>query len=194
MPEIFDPRKATTAFDHVSTLVVVLELSGRSWVVGASVPGVSRRPLRQLTVGELGELSRTIEQWREQAARAGAAVSRVVIGYEAGQDGFWIARTLQEQGFEVHVMHPASIAVERSGRRALAAFVGLTGTPFASGGSHREQGISKNGNPRVRRMITQLTWRWLMFQSESVLAQWFHERTAGAKGRIRTIMAIALAR
>jgi transposase len=46
-------------------------------------------------------------------------------------------------------------------RRAIAGFVGLTGTPFNSGGSEREQGISKNGNPRVRRILLQLAWRWL---------------------------------
>jgi transposase len=79
-------------------------------------------------------------------------------------------------------------------RRALAAFVGLTGTPFDSGGSRREQGISKNGNPRVRRMMTQLTWRWTRHQPDSALTRWFSERTGGAKGRIRKIMAMALAR
>ena len=48
-------------------------------------------------------------------------------------------------------------------RRALTAFVGMTGTPYDSGGSKREQGLSKNGNPRVRRILTQLMWRWLIF-------------------------------
>jgi transposase len=79
-------------------------------------------------------------------------------------------------------------------RKAIAAFVGLTGTPFNSGGSMREQGISKNGNPRVRRIVTQLMWRWLKFQPDSALARWFVERTGGAKGRIKKIMAVALAR
>ena len=58
----------------------------------------------------------------------------------------------------------------------------------------REQGISKNGNPRVRRIVTQLMWRWLMFQPKSALSRWFDERTGGAKGRIRKIMAIGFAR
>jgi transposase len=79
-------------------------------------------------------------------------------------------------------------------RRALAAFVGMTGTPYGSGGSKREQGLSKNGNPRVRRILTQLMWRWLIFQPQSALAQWFLARTAGAKGRMKKIMAVALAR
>jgi transposase len=359
----FDPRKPATAFDHTTTLVTVLELSGKSWELGASVPGVSRRPLRKIEVRDIGGITKAIEQWKAEAVKAGHAVSRVVLGYEAGRDGFWLARALQQKGIEVYVMHPASIAVERRGRRAktdridvdmllgtllgwlrgeprrctmapipteaeedrrepgrerealvvarlkvenqigsqlirfgiegfnprlkkatqkledlrssdgrplppktmgklrrllaqhrllseqmkeieaarqqvvtatdpdriermiqmlvrfvglgvetatvlahevfsrqfrnrkaLAAFVGLTGTPFNSGGSTREQGISKNGNPRVRRIVTQLMWRWLKFQPDSALARWFQERTGGAKGRIRKIMAIALAR
>jgi transposase len=79
-------------------------------------------------------------------------------------------------------------------RRALAAFVGLTGTPYDSGGSKREQGMSKNGNPRVRRILTQLMWRWMKHQPGSALTQWFIARTGGAKGRIKKIMAMALAR
>jgi transposase len=79
-------------------------------------------------------------------------------------------------------------------RRAIAAFVGLTGTPFQSGGTNREQGISKNGKPRVRHVLTQLAWRWLRHQPESELSRWFAERTGGVKGRIRNIMAVALAR
>ncbi len=79
-------------------------------------------------------------------------------------------------------------------RRALAAFVGLTGAPYDSGGSTTEQGISKNGNPRVRRMLSQLAWRWLMHQPESALAQWYRARLAGAKGRMMKILIVALMR
>lgn len=363
MNKVFDPRKPTTAFDHTTTLVMVLELSGKSWQLGASLPGASRRPLRSISVGDVAGILKTIERWKAEAEKGGYRVSRVVLGYEAGRDGFWIARSLQEHGIEVYVMHAASIAVERRGRRtktdrididmllgtllgwlrgeprrctmapiptaadedrrepgrereavtaarikienqirslldrygiigfkprlkkaaqhleqlrtadgkallaktmdrlrrlmaqhrllteqlkdietarqqvvavvdpdrietmiqllvhivglgvetattlvhevfsrkfrdrrAIAAFVGLTGTPFNSGGSTREQGISKNGNPRVRRIVTQLMWRWIRFQPESDLTKWFLERTGGAKGRIKKIMAVALAR
>jgi transposase len=352
-----------TAFDHNSTLVLVLELSGKSWEVGAVVPGVTRRPKRGLEPRDIAGLLQTVERWKAEAVRSGRSVARVVLAYEAGRDGFWIARVLRESGIEVHVMHPASIPVERRGRRAktdrldldmllrtllawlrgeprvcsmvaipseteederrpgrereamvgdriavenrienllslhgvsgfkprlkkaaerleglrtwsgaqlppklmeslrrlmrqqrllseqlaeleaardavmtapdpgrevrmiwlltrlvglgietattlvretlcrsfrnrraLAAFVGLTGTPFNSGKSEREQGIGKSGNPRVRRILMQLTWRWLRFQPESALSRWFAERTGGAKGRIRKIMAVALAR
>jgi len=118
MSEAFDPRKSATAFDQASTLVVVLELSGKSWRAGASVPGVARRPLRQLEARDLAGALRAIEQWKGEASRAGHEVRRVVVGYEAGLDGFWIARALREHGVEVYVMHPASVAVERRGRRA----------------------------------------------------------------------------
>jgi transposase len=367
MTEFFDAHRPATAFDHDSTLVVAMELSGKSWQLGAVVPGVSRRPKRGLKVGDMDELLRVLERWKAEAAKAGRTVARVVVAYEAGRDGFWIARDLVERGIEVQVMQPASIPVERKGRRAktdridldmllrtllawlrgeprvcamvrvpseeeedarrpgrerhkltrervsienqiqsllwlhgiygfrarlkkakeklealrmrsgaslpretmaqlrrlmirqrllgeqlaeidaareaelaaaakapdpergqrmirllvaicgvgletatqlvrevlcrpfrdrraVAAFVGLTGTPFQSGGMEREQGVSKNGDKRVRGLMMQLAWRWLKFQSDSALSRWYVERVGDAKGRIRKIMAVALAR
>jgi transposase len=363
MPKQFDPHHAATAFDHDSTLVVALELSGKSWEASAVVPGLARRPHRRLAVHDLAELLRSIARWKLEAAKAGRVVRRVMLTYEAGRDGFWIARYLLAQEIEVHVVHPASVPVDRQyrrrktdridldmllrtflawlrgeprvcsmvripseteedlrrpgrererlicerlqienrmenllclhgiagfkprlkkaverleqirdfagaplpphimaelrrlmerhqlisshlrgleterkqvaqaaepdqagrkiqdltrfvslgqetarllvyelfcrpfrNRRALASFVGLTGTPFKSGGIDHEQGIGKNGNARVRRMLMQLAWRWLRFQPDSALSRWFAERTGGAKGRIRKVMIVALAR
>jgi transposase len=354
---------APTAFEHDSTLVMALELSGKGWELGAIVPGVARRPRRRLSPRDIAGLLQQLDRWKAEAQHAGRDVRRTVLCYEAGRDGFWIARYLLARGIEVQIMHPASIPVERRGRRAktdridldmllrtllawlrgeprvcsmvgipseaeedarrperererlvserialenrienllclhgiigfkprlkkalqmleelrrfdgspmppmlleelkrlmmrhrllseqlreieaareqtamamdpdravqqiqelvaltglglatatalarevfcrsfahrkaIAGFVGLTGTPFNSGGSEREQGISKNGNPRIRRILMQLAWRWLRFQPESALSRWFNERTAAAKGRIRKIMAVALAR
>jgi transposase len=308
-------------------------------------------------------LLRQVERWKAEATTAGRTIERVVLAYEAGRDGFWIARYLLARGIETHIMHPASIPVDRKKRRAktdrldldmllrtllawlrgepracsmvaiaseaeedqrrpgrererlvserialenrienllclhgvsrfkprlkkaaerletlrsfageplpeqlmaelrrlmarhqllsaqlkqietaretvlttetpdraaqqiqalvvlyglglgtatglayevfcrsfrdrqaIAGFVGLAGTPFNSGGSEREQGISKSGNPRVRRLLMQLAWRWLRLQPQSELSQWFMARTGGAKGRIRKVMAVALAR
>ena len=56
------------------------------------------------------------------------------------------------------------------------------------------EGISKNGNPRVRRMLSQLAWRWLIYQPESALAQWYQARLGGAKGRMNKILIVALMR
>jgi transposase len=78
-------------------------------------------------------------------------------------------------------------------RRQLAASVGLVPTPFASGGRETEQGISKAGNKRVRRVLLEIAWCWLRYQPESRLTLWFHERFGGS-GRMRRIGIVALAR
>jgi transposase len=78
-------------------------------------------------------------------------------------------------------------------RRAVARYGGLTGSPNASGNKHREKGLSQSGNARVRRGMVLLAWRFLQFQKDSVLAQWFYARTANAPG-LRKKMIVALAR
>ncbi len=113
------PKQSTaTAFDHDSTLVLALELSGKGWEVGAVLPGVARRPRRSLPARDMAALLQQIERWKAEVLRAGRTVRRTVLAYEAGRDGFWIARYLLACGIEVQIMHPASIPVERRGRRA----------------------------------------------------------------------------
>jgi transposase len=79
-------------------------------------------------------------------------------------------------------------------RRGVAAYAGLTPSPFASGDSCRDQGVSKTGNPRVRRMMVELAWLWVRFQPESELSRWFTDRVGTLKGRVRRIAIVALAR
>jgi transposase len=79
-------------------------------------------------------------------------------------------------------------------RRAVARYAGLTGSPDESGTRRHEKGLAKSGNARVRRGMIQLAWRFLMFQRDSVLAQWFRARTEGVKGARKTTMIVALAR
>jgi transposase len=353
----------TTALDQDSTLVVVLELSARSWLTGARIPGLGR-----LSRHALPPSAEALVSWLGSAkARAGAAgrtVSRVVLAYEAGRDGFWLARHLRARGVEVHVIQPTSVLVDRRARRAktdaldvemlmrtllawlrgepgvcsmvpipdvveedgrrpvrerqkligerlallneidgvlatlgvtgyrplrqdrrarlaelrtpegdplpanaaarigrvldrlelvmtqiaelerardavlaeetaageaetmirslarlrgigaelatvlvreayvrgfpnrkaLGAYAGLTGTPFASGGTAREQGTSKAGNRRLRSSLVELAWLWLRYQPGSTLAGWFRNRTGFAGGRMRKVMVVALAR
>ncbi len=362
MSEMFNPS-AATAFDHNTTITAVLELSGASWLFGAIAPGLKTRAKRSFAARDIEGVMKALEQVKAQAHKAGFAVARTVLAYEAGRDGFWIGRALARQGVEVHVMHSASIAVERRGkraktdridvdlllttllgwlrgepgrctmapiptqeeedmrepgrrrrtlvqdrlkvenriagllirfgvvgfkprlknaekklaelkayddaplppetrnglkllleqhrllsrqlreiedarakvlevkkpdrlqrmiqtlaglfgvgvetatvlvhevfarrfkdRRALGAFVGLTGTPYDSGGSKTEQGISKNGNPEVRRLLSQLAWRWLRHQPESALTQWFRARKGEAEGRMKKVLIVALTR
>lgn len=79
-------------------------------------------------------------------------------------------------------------------RRQLAAFVGLTPSPYMSGDLRRDQGISKAGSPMVRATMLELAWVWLMHQKQSRLARWFAERVGVARGRVRRIVIVALAR
>jgi transposase len=79
-------------------------------------------------------------------------------------------------------------------RREVGAYFGLAPSPWCSGTTNRDQGISKAGNPRARHKAIELAWLWLKHQPDSALSQWFHQRTAGASKRIRRIAIVALAR
>jgi transposase len=79
-------------------------------------------------------------------------------------------------------------------RREVGAFPGLTPTPYDSGGSEHEQGITKNGRGRIRSLTIQISWGWLRFQPQSKLTQWFNERYAGGGKRMRRIGIVAVAR
>jgi transposase len=79
-------------------------------------------------------------------------------------------------------------------RRAVARYAGLTGAPDESGAKRREKGLAKAGSARVRRGMIQLAWRFLVFQKNSGLAQWYHARTSGARPGTRKTLIVALAR
>ena len=78
--------------------------------------------------------------------------------------------------------------------KQVGAFAGLTPTPSQSGDSETEQGISKSGNRRVRRVMIELAWLWLRWQPDSTLSQWFNRRFAQGGKRQRRIGIVALAR
>jgi transposase len=63
-------------------------------------------------------LLQLVERWRDQAVKAGHAITRVVLTFEAGRDGYWLARWLRARGIETHVVHSTSVAVSREHRRA----------------------------------------------------------------------------
>jgi transposase len=356
----FDPRRSLVALDQHKCVIAVVELSLKTWLVGAIVPGIARDPLKKLTTPDPEALLRLLYRWRDEAVKAGRTITRMVVGYEAGRDGFWLARWLSARGIEVYVMHPTSIAVSREHRRAktdrldigllkrallgwlrgeekhcsvvaiptveqedakrphrehqqlvgkrtgvinrikalcfrqgirnfkpnlrkaperlsalrtpegeplppntlaelrrelehlrfikeqikqieqvrleqleqaprkglnattqdlarvrglgietadmlssevfardyrdqraVARYVGLTGSPDESGSRRREKGLAKAGNARVRRGMIQLAWRFLTYQKDSNLAQWFEARVAAGKKRKTMIVALA---
>jgi transposase len=59
-----------------------------------------------------------LHRWRDEAVRAGKKITRIALAFEAGRDGFWLARWLSARGVEAHVIHPSSVAVSREHRRA----------------------------------------------------------------------------
>jgi transposase len=362
MPRVNDLSRCLTALDQDSTLIAVIEMGLKTWLVGALVPGADRQPLKKLDP-DSDLLLQQLERWREEAGRAGRPVDRICVAYEAGRDGFWLVRWLRSRGIEAYVMHPTSIPVKRDhrraktdrldvgllmraflgwlrgeaehcrmvavptlaqedakrpsrehetlvaertrlinrmkstlirfgvrtfkptlrkaaehlaglctpeggalppetqaellrdmarlrlvkeqikaieaarlerlkqapdagshamirllarikgigsetadmlvnevlarelrDRRAVARYAGLTGSPDESGKRRREKGLARAGNARVRRGMIQLAWRWLMFQEDSELAQWYRARTADGRKDTRKTMAVALAR
>jgi transposase len=364
MPQSNDLSRSFTSLNQDNTLIVVIEMSQSSWLVAGMVPGVERQPLKKLDPGG-DQLLKLLNRWRREALQAGHAVERVVVAYEAGRDGFWLARWLRERGVEAYVIHPSSVAVSREHRRAktdrldtellmraflgwlrgerrhcsmaaiptieeedakrpnreheklvgdrtrivnrmkstlarlgirgfkptlrkaeeklselrtaegtllpentrdelrrdmarlrvvrhqikeieqqrlrkleaaapagkgphamihliaqvmgigvetadmlvneiltrhlrngkaVARYAGLTGSPDESGKRRREKGLARAGNARVRRGMIQLAWRFLRFQKDSLLAQWFCARAADGRSGTRKTMIVALAR
>jgi transposase len=357
-----DLSRALVAFDQDSTIVAVVELSLKTWLVSGLVPGVLRQPLKKQPA-DPERLLALLHRWRDEAVKAGRAISRIAVAFEAGRDGFWLARWLRARGIEAYVIHASSLAVSREHRRAktdrldtetlmraflgwlrgevrhcsmaaiptlaqedakrptreheslvaertritnrmtailvwlglpkvniklrkaaeqlaalrtpegepvppntlaelhrglarlaviraqikaieearlerlkaapaqgthpmmlmlakvlglgietadmlvhevlarglrderaVARYGGLTGAPDESGSKRREQGLAKAGNGRVRRGMLQLAWRWLKFQNDSALAQWYRSRTTDGRRDTRKIMIVALAR
>src|SRR5438876_2888223 len=92
-------------------------MSKASWLVSGVVSGVERKPLKELEP-DATALLRLNERWRNEAVRAGRPISRIALAYEAGRDGFWLARWLIARGIEAHVIHSASVAVSRERKRA----------------------------------------------------------------------------
>jgi len=303
-----------------STIIAVIEMSQATWLVAGIVPGIERHPLKKIEPSEV-ELLSLLLRWRAEAIKKGRLVTRIAVAFEAGRDGFWLARWLRARDIESYVIHPTSVAVsrehrraktdrldtgllkrvfigwlrgepdhchmaaiptlaeedakrpnrEREGlvrertrlvnrmksclvrfgvrtfkptlrnapdrlatlctpegvslppntllelrrdmarlrfvilvhevlarnlrdRRAVARYAGLTGSPDESGSRRREKGLAKAGSARVRRGMIQLAWRFLLFQKESALAQWYRARTADARGGTRKTMIVALAR
>ena len=117
MPQANDLSRSLAALDQDSTLIAVIEMSQSTWLVAGIVPGINRQPLKKLAADETA-LLQLLYRWRDEAAKAGHTIDRIAVAYEAGRDGFWLARWLRGRGIEAHVIHPTSVAVSREHRRA----------------------------------------------------------------------------
>jgi transposase len=116
MPQANDMSRFLTALDQDSTLIAVVELSQKTWLVGASVPGLPRHPLKKIAADEK-ELLGVLLRWRGEAIKTGREIKRLAVAFEAGRDGFWLARWLRAGDIEAYVIHPSSIPVPREQRR-----------------------------------------------------------------------------
>lgn len=112
-----DLSRSLVAFDQNSTVIALVELSSATWLVGGIIPGINRDPLKKL-VPDQAALLKLVYRWRDEARNAGQEINRIAVAFEAGRDGFWLARWLRARGIEAHVIHPTSIPVSREQRRA----------------------------------------------------------------------------
>jgi len=127
---------------------------------------------------------RLLEAQQNQQVRSGAHPGMVLLSQLAGI-GAGSAWTLIRELFGWRQFR---------NRRELAGCLGLAPTPYASGTSEVELGISKAGNRRCRWLLVELAWSWLRYQPHSQLTHWFNQRFAGAGKRLRRIGIVALAR
>ena len=150
------------------------------------------QPIRPCLRAELLRECRRLRQVMEMLAEVEAEQKAVA----ATEDGV-AARLARLRGIGVTfaaVLGNEVFFRDFRNRREVGAYLGLAPSPWQSGQVERDQGIAKAGNPRARRTAIELAWLWLRHQPGSALAQWFRERVAGAKGRMRRIMLVAMAR
>ena len=107
------PQPSYSAADFDRTLILALEVSEKSWVVAAQVPGLPGSKPRRTLSPTAEALLEAVETYRARAARAGRIVDRVVLVYEAGYSGFWLARWLARHAVDTFVIQPSSVPVDR---------------------------------------------------------------------------------
>jgi len=112
-----DLSRCLVALEQDTTLIAVIEMGQASWLVAGIVPGLDRYPLKKLGP-DRDALLQLLHRWRNEAAKAGHSIDRIAVAYEAGRDGFWLARWLRSQSIEAYVIHPSSVPVSREHRRA----------------------------------------------------------------------------
>ena len=117
MPRPDDLSRPLVALRQDTTLIAVIELSQSSWLAAGIVPGLERQPLKKLEPDQEA-LLRLLRRWQDEATKAGKTIARIAVAFEAGRDGFWLARWLRARGIEAHVVHPTSVVVSREHRRA----------------------------------------------------------------------------
>src|SRR3979411_36206 len=133
MPQLNDLTRALVALDQDSTIIAVVEMSQSSWLVAGVLPGIERQPRKKLEPSAERLLGLLLGGGAE-AVGAGKKIPRMALAFEAGRDGFWLARWLSARGVEAHVIHPSRVAVSREHRRAKTDPPGTEGRGSGVGG------------------------------------------------------------
>jgi transposase len=192
-------REHTRHTNRIGALLALQGLRGKN-IGGRGWDERLKGYCQGLGLHEAAELER-------QSARL-ALVKRQLAELRAAQQA--LLKTAADSGAGLHVLRLARLCGiglksawtlfyeffwrRFNNRREVASCAGLTGTPYQSGASSREQGISKAGNKRVRWLMVELAWSWLRYQPQSELSRWYGERFAGGGVRMRRIGIVALAR
>src|SRR3954466_3607196 len=92
-----DLNRCLAPLDQDHTIIAVIEMSQSSWLVAGVVLGIARHPLKKLAPDQ-DALLKLLHRWREEAGQAGRAITRIAVAFEAGRDGFWLARWLRAHG------------------------------------------------------------------------------------------------
>jgi transposase len=104
MSQSFDASRSLTALEQDNTLIALIEMSQSKWLVAVIVPGLERQPLKKLDA-DAEALLKLLCRWRSEADQSGRLIKRIVVAYEAGCDGFWLARWLRAHDVESYVIH-----------------------------------------------------------------------------------------
>jgi transposase len=99
MPQQNDLSRSLVALEQDATLIAVIEMGQSNWLVAGIVPGVDRRPLKRLTTDQ-DALLQLLHRRRKEATQAARTIKRIAVAYEAGRDGFWLARWLRAREIE----------------------------------------------------------------------------------------------
>lgn len=180
----FQPRRA----DHRAGLAERVTGDGRALPAG----------LRREIEDELARLALVEQQIGALEAERDAVVRAAQPAVAGGSDRqrkIQQLTRLRSIGPEFATVLVGEVFYRRfDNRRQLGGYAGLGPSPFNSGAVARDQGIAKSGNPRLRTAMVELAWMWLRHQPDSVLSRWFQDRVNGARGRLKRIMIVALAR
>jgi transposase len=115
-----EPGSEPTAIrTNLGAIFVSMELSRSVWLITSLSPGAGERMSKHsVRGGDVAGLLTRFAQLQEKAQARTGQIFPIISIQEAGLDGFWIHRVLQDEGIESHVVDPASIATSRRRRRA----------------------------------------------------------------------------